>query len=118
MSNDLPEHLKLKLYKKLLKQEHSKKSGEQGEDPEKVVYSKLTDDRALELMEKVKLKYHEIYRLLIIELYKAIKNKSINEINGLLLYNVISTLGLDIKPEFKLKFVKHGKEVDIKDYIE
>lgn len=119
MSDELPEYLKLKVYKKLLSQVTQSKESPQAlrEDPETLVHSKLTDDRAVELMEKLKAKYPEVYRVLVNELYKAIKSGALTSIDGYTLYTIFNSLGLDIKPEIRLKFVKHGKEVDVKDYL-
>lgn len=121
MSEDLPNSLKLKIYRRLLEramqQAQQLQSNQEREDAEKAVLSRLADDRAVELMEKLKLKYPEIYKALVQELYKAIRNNIINSIDGLLVYNIINKLGLDIKPEIKLKFVKHGKEVDLRTYL-
>lgn len=119
MSDELPDYVKLKLYKKVLTQVRQQKQQDQlqQEDPEKIVYSKLADERAVELMDKLKSKYPDVYRVVINELYKAIKNGLLSSIDGLTVYGIINTLGLDIKPEIKLKFVKHGKEVDLREYM-
>jgi hypothetical protein len=115
MSEEIPEHLKLKIYRKLMTQISQQK--QQAEDPEKIVYSKLADEKAVELMNKLKTKYPDVYRTLVNELYRAIKNNVISEIDGYTLYQLFQTLGLDIKPDLRIKFIKHGKEVDLKDYL-
>lgn len=118
MSDDLPESIKLKLYKKMLSQAVSRQEDQAPrEDPEKVVHSRLSDERAVELMDKLKSRYPDIYGALVNELYKAIEKSLISRIDGFTLYSIISRLGLDIKPEIRIKFVKHGKEVDLKDYL-
>ena len=115
MSEEIPEHLKLKIYRKLMTQISQQK--QQTEDPEKIVYSKLADEKAVELMNKLKTKYPDVYRTLVNEVYRAIKNNVISEIDGYTLYQLFQTLGLDIKPDLRIKFIKHGKEVDLKDYL-
>lgn len=119
MSDELPDTIKLKLYKKVLSRvaTQQKQQHLQQEDPEKVVYSKLSDDKAIELLEKLKLKYPDVYSVLVNELYKAIKSGLVSSIDGYTVQGIINALGLDIKPELRIKFVKHGKEVDLKDYL-
>lgn len=119
MSDELPEELMLKKMKKYLSTVARKpsESVEQREDPEKVVLSHASDDRAVELLEKTKLLYPEVYKALVVELYKLIKQGALKELDGLTVYSIIRQLGLNVKPELRLKFVKHGKEVDFKDYV-
>jgi hypothetical protein len=118
MSDELPDYIKLKLYKRIVsKITNVKEQQRVEEDPEKVVYSKLADDKAVELMDKLKIKYPEIYKTIVNELYKAIKNNTLSNIDGYTLYYLFNSLGLDVKPDMRIKFVKHGKEVDIKDYL-
>ncbi|WP_227410845.1 hypothetical protein [Thermosphaera chiliense] len=123
MSEDLPVELRMKLYKKYLaklanKNENSVSAKESvREDPEKVVQSKLSDERAEEIMEKIKIKYPEIYDLLVKELYRAIKQGVVSELDGLTLLSIAHSIGLDIRPDLRIRFVKNGKEVDMKEYL-
>ncbi|QOR95162.1 hypothetical protein IMZ38_06140 [Thermosphaera chiliense] len=113
----------MKLYKKYLaklanKNENSVSAKESvREDPEKVVQSKLSDERAEEIMEKIKIKYPEIYDLLVKELYRAIKQGVVSELDGLTLLSIAHSIGLDIRPDLRIRFVKNGKEVDMKEYL-
>ncbi|MEM1639100.1 MAG: hypothetical protein QXJ69_03365 [Desulfurococcaceae archaeon] len=116
-SDELPDSIKLKLYRKLVFKAISSKDQQKEENPEKIVYSKLADDKAVELMNKLKTKYPEIYRTIIDELYKAIKNNVISSIDGYTLYELFNALGLDIRPDVKIKIVKHGKEVDLTTHL-
>ncbi|MEM0031251.1 MAG: hypothetical protein QXV54_05040 [Desulfurococcaceae archaeon] len=116
-SDELPDSIKLKLYRKLVLKAISSKDQQKEENPEKIVYSKLADDKAVELMNKLKIKYPEIYRTIIDELYKAIKNNVISSIDGYTLYELFNALGLDIRPDVKIKIVKHGKEVDLTTHL-
>ncbi|MCC6034843.1 MAG: hypothetical protein LM567_05070 [Desulfurococcaceae archaeon] len=120
MSEELPDTLKLKLLKRAFHQvlkEREKPTEHFAEDPEKHVYA-MSDEKAVELLGKIKLKYPEIYGVFIRELYKALKSGKISSISGMLIYDVINTLNLDVKPDIRIKFVKHGKEVDLKEYID
>lgn len=122
MSDELPESLRMRLYRKYVSMLTAKntadKSGEPRENPEEVVWGRLSDDRAQELMTKLKALYPDIYKPLIQELYRLIKNNTLRELDGLTVYSIIRSLGLDIKPELRIKFVKDGKEVDMSEYLE
>ncbi len=120
MSEDLPDTLKLKLMKRIMNKaarEWEKTTGHSIEDPEQLVRAN-SDEKALELLDKIKLKYPEIYSVLISELYRAIKSGKIASMSGALVYNIITMLNLDVKPDIKIKFVKRGREVGLRDYIE
>lgn len=123
MSDDLPVELKMKLYKKYLaklanKSENTASPKESAvEDPEKFVQSRLSDERAEEIMMKIKIKYPEIYDLLVKELYRAIKQGIVNELDGLTLLSIAQSIGLDVRPDLRIRFVKNGKEVDMKEYL-
>jgi predicted Fe-S protein YdhL (DUF1289 family) len=123
VSDDLPVELKMKLYRKYLaklanKDEVSASAKEAvREDPESVVWSKLSDDRAQEIMEKIKIRYPEVYDLIVKELYRAIKQGIVHELDGLTLLSIARNIGLDIRPDLRIRFVKNGKEVDMKEYL-
>jgi DNA-binding TFAR19-related protein (PDSD5 family) len=120
LSEDLPDTLKLKLMKRIMNKaarEWEKTTGRSVEDPEQLVRAN-SDEKALELLDKIKLKYPEIYSVLISELYRAIKSGKIASISGTLVYNIITMLNLDVKPDIKIKFVKRGRKVGLRDYIE
>lgn len=120
---DIPEELLLKKMKKYLStmskagQERSRQVAEQ-EDPEKYVWSKLSDERAVELMEKLKQLHPDVYSALVPELHRVLKQGLLKELDGLTIYAIIRRLGLDIRPELRIRFVKDGKEVDFKEYTE
>jgi len=122
VSDELPESLRMRLYKKYVSMLAAKntadKSSEPRENPEEAVWSRLSDDRAQELMTKLKALYPDIYKPLIQELYRLIKSNALRELDGLTVYSIIRSLGLDIKPELRIKFVKDGKEVDMNEYLE
>lgn len=117
---DIPNSIiaeKMKKYMRMITQQRDQSRLQPTEDPEKFVLSKASDDRALELLEKLKLVHPDVYRALIQELYKLLKSGVLREIDGLTVYSIIRRLGLDIKPELRIRFVKHGKEVDFKEYV-
>ncbi|ACL10555.1 hypothetical protein DKAM_0229 [Desulfurococcus amylolyticus 1221n] len=120
MSDELPDSLRLKLYKKYVSA-ITRKSSEvdktRVEKPEDVVWSKLTDEKARELMNKLKALYPDIYQVLVGELYKLLKDGVLKELDGLTAYSIIKALGLNIRPDIRIKFVKDGKEVDLDEYM-
>jgi DNA-binding TFAR19-related protein (PDSD5 family) len=120
VSDELPDSLRLKLYKKYVSA-ITRKSSEvdktRVEKPEDVVWSKLTDEKARELMNKLKALYPDIYQVLVGELYKLLKDGVLKELDGLTVYSIIKALGLNIRPDIRIKFVKDGKEVDLDEYM-
>ena len=119
MSEELPEKIKAKMLKKLMDR-LSKKSLEKGtqyENPEKIVWSRLADDKAKELMRKAKLLYPKAYPYVIDIFYRLLKQGVVNEFDGYTTYVLLHRIGVPVKPDLRIKFVKHGKEVDFKEYI-
>jgi len=105
LSESIPDTLKLKMLKKMMQRiirESERTRGDLGVDQEQYVYAK-SDNNARELLEKIKLKYPEVHDMLIKELYKALKNGKIDSVDGILIYNVIVALNLDVKPDIKNK---------------
>ncbi len=123
MAEELPEELKLKVMKKLMKkvaEESMKQSQQQNQvfDPEKLVWSKVSDDKAAELLKKTKNLYPEAYQDVIRVLAYLIQSGSISELDGYTMYAILQRLGIPVKPDLRIRFVKHGKEVDFKEYVE
>lgn len=120
---DIPEELLLKKMRKYLSvmsraEQEKNRQVYMKEDPEKYVWSKLSDERAVELMEKLKQLHPDVYSALLPELYRVLKQGMLKELDGLTIYAIIRRLGLDIRPELRIRFVKDGKEVDFKEYTE
>ncbi|MFZ8782506.1 MAG: hypothetical protein ACO2OR_00755 [Desulfurococcaceae archaeon] len=59
-----------------------------------------------------------MYVVLVRELYEALKSGRVNRVDDILVYSIIRMFNLDVKPDVKIKFVKHGSEVDLKEYLE
>jgi len=119
VSDELPEHLKLKILKKWISEaKPATTSSQQQGDPEKLVWSKLSDDRAVELLSKVKELYPEAYPAVIRIFYELLTRGLVSELDGYTVYSVLQRLGIPVKPEVRIKFVKHGKEVSMKEYLE
>jgi len=121
MSEELPESVKMKILKKwMIELEAKSKVNErniQQIDVEKYVYSKLSDDRAVELLDKTKVHYPEHYPQVLNLLYQLIIKGVLKEIDGYTLYNILLRLGIKVQPEIRIRFVKDGKEVDFKEYV-
>jgi hypothetical protein len=120
LSDELPDELKLKMLRKLMQSQASKRDEKQAllEDPEKTVYSKLSDDRALELVEKAKQLYPSEYQIVVKVLYELVKRGVVEKLDGLTVLAVLERLGLNVKPDLRIRFVKRGKEVGLDEYVE
>jgi hypothetical protein len=120
LSDELPDELKLKMLRKLMQSQASKRDEKQAllEDPEKIVYRKLSDDRALELVEKAKQLYPSEYQIVVKVLYELVKRGVVEKLDGLSVLAVLKRLGLDVKPDLRIRFVKRGKEVGLDEYVE
>lgn len=123
MAEELPDELKLRLMKKFMKKiggEVSKKSEEEGEhvDLERLVWSRLGDEKAEELLRKTRNLYPEAYGHVISLLAYMIQSGSLDVLDGYTVYTILQRLGIPVKPDIKIKFVKKGREVDFKEYVE
>jgi hypothetical protein len=120
VSSELPESLKKKMLEKIMREALSarRKEEEKKEDPEKIVWSRLSDEKARELMYKAKIQYPELYPYAVKVFYELIVSGKIGEFDGYTTLILLHRLGIPVKPDIRLRFVKHGKEVDLKDYTE
>lgn len=123
MSEELPENLRKKLLEKYMRRivESQKKIVEKGVesvDPEKVVWSRLADEKARELMYKAKKLYPQLYPYAVKVFYELIRTGKVSEFDGYLTLLLLNRLGIPVKPDIRLKFVKHGKEVSFREYAE
>ncbi len=124
MAEELPDHLKKKLMEKIMKRivETQRKTYIKAPtttiDPEKLVWEKLGDEKARELMLKAKRLYPELYQYAIKVFYELLRTGKIEEFDGYTTLILLNRLGIPVKPDIRLKFVKHGKEVSFKEYAE
>ena len=121
VSDELPEHLKMRILKKWMAEQVRKTSSEEKResvDPEKMVWDKLADDRAKELIYKTKKLYPNIYPYVIRVFHELLVKGVVKELDGYTVYYILQRLGVPVKPEVRIKFVKHGKEVSMKEYLE
>ncbi len=120
MAEELPEELRRKLLRKWMssvaKKPVEEKAAEK-RDPEKIVWSALSDDRARELFRKARMLYPERYRAVIPALARAIEQGMIREIDGYTALVLLHRLGMPVRPDLRIRFVKRGKEVDFKEYM-
>ena len=119
MSDELPEHLRMKLMKRIMSQASKKvtEKPEQSIDPERIVWERLSDERAKELMHKAKTLYPHRYPIVIQVFYTLLQQGKIKEFDGYTTLTLLHRLGIPVKPDLRIRFVKHGKEVDMKDYL-
>lgn len=120
MSEELPEYLKAKLLRKIMKEAVKKQHEEKKQtiDPEKIVWEKLVDEKAIELMKKAKALYPELYRYAVRVFYQLIMSGAVKEFDGYTTLVLLNRLGIPVKPDLRIRFVKHGKEVDLKEYLD
>ncbi|RLG81201.1 MAG: hypothetical protein DRO13_01820 [Thermoprotei archaeon] len=120
MSDELPDHLKLKLLRKIMSESLKKSAEEKPEivDPESLVWSKLSDEKARELMEKAKLLYPDKYKHAVLVFYYLLRNGVVKEFDGYTTLTLLHRLGIPVKPDLRIRFVKRGREVDLKEYLE
>ncbi len=120
MADELPESIKLKLLKKMMSSMAKSKQSEKNEqiDPEKLVWSRLSDEKAEELIRKAKTLYPGRYEYAIRVLAYLIQQGQLKELDGYTTLVLLNRLGIPVKPDLRIKFVKHGKEVDMKEYLE
>lgn len=121
VSNEIPDEIKLKIMSKWLSRvESSKNSVEKNTDRkaiESYVWSKLSDDRAVEFLEKTKSLYPSHYPQVIEIFYHLLSKGIVKELDGYTVLMILRKLGLEIKPDIRVRFVKDGKEVDLKEYL-
>ncbi len=121
---DLPPTLKMKLYSKILrriseaKREEELRKKEQ-ENPRKIVEQVLADSKAREFLDRAFREYPEAAEYAVSVIAQLVKRGIIKEIDGVLMLELLNRLGVPIRPEMKIRFVKRGgKEVDLKEYLE
>jgi hypothetical protein len=121
MSEELPDYLKMKLMRKFMSKIAAERKREEKpleeEDPEKIVWGKLADERARELMYKAKKLYPDKYPLAIQVFYLLLRDGKVKEFDGYTTLLLLHRLEIPVKPELRIKFVKHGKEVDMSEYL-
>ena len=121
---DLPPTLKMKLYSRILrkiseaKREEELRKKEQ-ESPRKIVEQVLADSKAREFLDRAFREYPEAAEYAVSVIAQLVKRGIIKEIDGVLMLELLNRLGVPIRPEMKIRFVKRGgKEVDLKEYLE
>ncbi len=118
MAEELPESLKAKLLKKYMRELAKKPREKTVVDIERIVWSKLGDEKAVELMEKAKNLYPQLYPLAIRVFYELLRRGVVREFDGYTTLVLLHRLGIPVKPDLRIKFVKKGREVSFKEYME
>lgn len=121
------EDLPLSLRKKLIelqkkavveKAYQSRESVGEVKSPIEIVYSVLEDSKAREVLEHAKSQYPEAIDYIVQIIAELVKKGKIKSLDGVSLYNLLHALGVRVRLPTKIKFVKKGREVDIKEYFE
>ncbi len=120
---ELPPTLKMKLYSKILRRlsESQKEKEVQKEQisPRKIVEQVLVDEKAKEFLERAYREYPDAADYAVSVIAELVRKGYIREIDGVLMLQLLNRLGVPIRPEMKIRFVKRGgKEVSLKEYLE
>jgi len=119
VAEELPEHLRIKILKKMISKSMDKRSSPSDEvDIEKIVWDKLVDDKARELMGKARSLYPDKYMFVLRVFYELIRNNSVKEFDGYTTLVLLHRLGVPVKPDMRIKFIKDGREVDMREYLD
>ena len=86
-------------------------------DPKSIVLKALEDERAKEVLEIAEAQYPEVTRAVIRGLAKLIVRGEIESIDAYTLYNIFLQLGLPLRLPIRIKFVKRGRELSIRDVL-
>lgn len=120
MLEDLPLELKRKLLKKQREiiEEYFKrqKNRELKRKPKEIVLSVL-DEKAKEVFAEAEKQYPGVMDYITEVLAKYIIEKSVKSIDAYELYNLLLALGLEVRLPLKIKFVRHGKELSVEEYV-
>jgi len=124
MSNeDIPLSFKKKMIEmqkrmfiKRLMEEAKAKSKERS--PREIVLNALEDERAKEILELAEEQFPEATEYAISVIARVILSGKLKSIDAYLLYELLHALGVPVRIPTRIKFVKKGKEVDLKEYLE
>ncbi len=118
MAEELPPSLRMKLYAKYLKMAKKREEEEKTKSPKDIVLEKIVDNRALEILKLAEEQYPEATNYAISVIAELVKRGVINEIDGETMLVLLNRLGVPVRPEIKIRFVKRGgKEVSLKEYL-
>ena len=118
---ELPPSLRKKLLEKAMKMIIDKSRAKQEyvpPSPREMVLNVLADERARELLERAEREYPEATRYAISVIARLIQAGYVRELDAETLLILLNNLGVPIRPEIRIKFVKKGKEVSLKEYLE
>ncbi|RLG87263.1 MAG: hypothetical protein DRO15_05150 [Thermoprotei archaeon] len=121
MSEELPLSLRQKLLKEMLRAYSSKlsKKEQKPQSPRDIVMSMLSDERGREILEKATRLYPEATEYALSIIAKLIEQGVIKSLDAITLLTLLNRLGVPVKPDIKIKFVKRGgREVSFKEYVE
>ena len=120
------EDLPLSLRKKLVEMQRRMlaESSRKAEDREKpkspmeIVKSLLEDEKAREVLEHAMAQYPEATEYAVGVIAELARRGRITSLDGYLLYRLLLALGIPVRLPSKIKFVRKGREVDVREYLE
>ncbi len=122
MSEELPLSLQKKLLEKMMKAAAMKEAAatqpSRPQTPWEIVKSALSDERAKELLEQAREEYPEAAEYAVSVIAQLVQRGALKEIDGATLLTLLRRLGVPIRPRIRIRFVKDGKEVSMKEYLE
>jgi len=97
----------------------SKKEEYKPQSPREIVMNALSDERGKEILEKATRLYPKATEYALSIIAKLIEQNVIKSLDAVTLLALLNKLGVPVKPDIKIKFVKRGgREVSFKEYIE
>ena len=120
MSEELPLELRIKLLEKQKRLIEEKLKREKQKTfkykPKEVVLSVL-DEKAKEVFAEAERQYPHLIGYVTEILAKYIIENKVKHMDAYQLYNILIALGLRVRLPLKIKFVRHGKEFSVEEYV-
>ncbi|RLG72174.1 MAG: hypothetical protein DRO23_10835 [Thermoprotei archaeon] len=120
MSEELPLELRIKLLekqKKIIKEKLKKEKQKTFEYKPKEVVLSVLDERAKEVFAEAERQYPHLIDYVTEILAKYIIENKVKIMDAYQLYNILLALGLRVKLPLKIRFVRHGEEYTVEEYV-
>ncbi|OYT60190.1 MAG: hypothetical protein B6U75_02275 [Desulfurococcales archaeon ex4484_217_1] len=120
MSEELPLELRIKLLekqKKIIKEKLKKEKQKTFEYKPKEVVLSVLDERAKEVFAEAERQYPHLIDYVTDILAKYIIENKVKNMDAYQLYNILLALGLRVKLPLKIRFVRHGEEYTVEEYV-
>ena len=120
MSEELPLELRIKLLekqKKIIKEKLKKGKQKTFEYKPKEVVLSVLDGKAKEVFAEAERQYPHLIDYVTEILAKYIIENKVKIMDAYQLYNILLALGLRVKLPLKIRFVRHGEEYTVEEYV-